>query len=144
HARRWMRSGGYQSIAKLVFRRPPSVRTLPPGVRHVARGRDRASRCASCPRTSTSTLGLVSTKSDEIEDKDALVARIDEGQAAFVPRDQFGVSTQCGFAAVTEGNPISPGVRERKLKLVVDVANRAVTVPMLVRNSHVNWLLKIG
>ena len=66
-------------------------------------------------------LGLISTKTPIMESKDHLKRRIDEA-AGFVDLDRLALSPQCGFASVDTGNPISPGVQEGKLKLVVEVA----------------------
>jgi 5-methyltetrahydropteroyltriglutamate--homocysteine methyltransferase len=41
------------------------------------------------------------------------------------PREQLALSTQCGFASVAEGNPISDTAEEDKLRLVADVAHSA-------------------
>jgi len=68
-------------------------------------------------------LGLVTTKRSVLESADALVSRIEEA-ARFFPRDQLGLSTQCGFASGVKGNPIEPAMQERKLALVADVARR--------------------
>ena len=66
-------------------------------------------------------LGLVSTKSDVLEDANALKARIDAA-ANYIDLDQLAVSPQCGFASVDIGNPISPATQEAKLRRVVEVA----------------------
>jgi 5-methyltetrahydropteroyltriglutamate--homocysteine methyltransferase len=67
-------------------------------------------------------LGLVSTKTSIVEDKDELKKRIDEA-ARFVDYDRLAVSPQCGFASVDTGNPISPEIQERKLRLIVELAH---------------------
>ena len=69
-------------------------------------------------------LGLVSTKSPREETADELIARIEEAAQSF-PREQLGVSTQCGFASVADGNPISEDAEQRKLRLVAEVARAA-------------------
>jgi 5-methyltetrahydropteroyltriglutamate--homocysteine methyltransferase len=69
-------------------------------------------------------LGLVSTKSPELETAEELQARIDEA-ARFFPREQLGLSTQCGFASIVAGNPIGEQDEERKLRLVADTAHAA-------------------
>ena len=66
-------------------------------------------------------LGLVSTKTPELERKDDVLRRIDEASHIVVP-ERLAVSPQCGFASVEEGNPVSPEDQRRKLELVVDVA----------------------
>jgi methionine synthase II (cobalamin-independent) len=46
------------------------------------------------------------------------------GEAArSFPREQLGVSTQCGFASIAAGNPITEQDEERKLRLVAEVAD---------------------
>ena len=76
------------------------------------------------PKGKTAVLGLVSTKTTELESKDALKRRIDEA-ARHVPLDQLAISTQCGFSSGMK----SAGVRGMteaaeiaKLRLVVEVA----------------------
>ena len=73
------------------------------------------------PKDKHVILGLVSTKSDELEDKQALKSRIEEA-TKFVALDKLGISPQCGFASVESGNPILPATQEAKLRRVVDVA----------------------
>ena len=67
-------------------------------------------------------LGLITTKRADIEDADALKRRVDEA-AKIIPLEHLGISPQCGFASVMEGNPITPDVQQRKLELVVRVAD---------------------
>jgi 5-methyltetrahydropteroyltriglutamate--homocysteine methyltransferase len=69
-------------------------------------------------------LGLVSTKKPEVETPEELMARIEEAARVF-PREQLALSTQCGFASIAEGNPISEQAEEDKLRLVADVAQAA-------------------
>ena len=74
------------------------------------------------PGDKSVVLGLVSTKSAELETKDDLKRRIDAA-AAFVDPDRLALSPQCGFASVSTGNPITPEIQEAKLRLVVEVAD---------------------
>jgi 5-methyltetrahydropteroyltriglutamate--homocysteine methyltransferase len=66
-------------------------------------------------------LGLVSTKTARLEDKDDLKRRIDDA-ARHVPLDRLCVSPQCGFSSTVHGNQITMGDERRKLELVVDLA----------------------
>jgi len=68
-------------------------------------------------------LGLISTKRTELEPMDEVVKRIDEA-ARYFPREQMGLSTQCGFGTVWEGNPIPESTQEAKLRLVAEIAHR--------------------
>ena len=51
-------------------------------------------------------LGLVTTKSGALEDKDTLKRRIDEA-SKYVPLDQLCLSPQCGFSSTVEGNALT-------------------------------------
>lgn len=70
-------------------------------------------------------LGVVSTRTSEIEDKDTLVARVRRA-AEYCPAEQLCVSTQCGFASTAEGNLITEEAQWKKLDLVRDVAREAL------------------
>jgi len=75
------------------------------------------------PKHKSVVLGLVSTKTPEPEDKDALKRRVEDA-TRFVDLDRLGLSPQCGFASVDTGNPITPAAQEAKLKLVVTLAQQ--------------------
>ena len=75
------------------------------------------------PREKVVVLGLVNTKSPVLESADELRRRIDEA-SRLVPLDRLALSPQCGFASTAPGNPITPADQERKLRLVVEVANK--------------------
>jgi 5-methyltetrahydropteroyltriglutamate--homocysteine methyltransferase len=66
-------------------------------------------------------LGLVTTKSGELEDKDELKRRIDEA-SKFVPLEQLCLSPQCGFSSTVEGNELTEEQERAKLRLVVETA----------------------
>ena len=67
-------------------------------------------------------LGLITTKTGVLENKDDIKRRIDEA-ARYVPLEQLALSPQCGFASSAEGNSISWDDQRRKLELVVEIAN---------------------
>ena len=73
------------------------------------------------PRHKTVVLGLISTKTAAMENKDELRKRIDEA-TRHLDLDCLAVSPQCGFASIDTGNPITPEVQEQKLRLVVELA----------------------
>lgn len=68
-------------------------------------------------------MGLVSSKRAELEDEEGVVRRLGEA-ARHLPLEQLGLSTQCGFASVIEGNEIDEETQWRKLDLVARVADR--------------------
>jgi 5-methyltetrahydropteroyltriglutamate--homocysteine methyltransferase len=67
-------------------------------------------------------LGLVSTKTAVLEDKDTLRRRL-EAASRYVDIARLSVSPQCGFASVAEGNPITVEAQEAKLRLIVELAH---------------------
>jgi 5-methyltetrahydropteroyltriglutamate--homocysteine methyltransferase len=71
----------------------------------------------------TAVLGLVTTKSPELESQDDILRRIDAA-AQYVPLERLALSTQCGFASVDEGNEISFDAQKAKLELVVNTADK--------------------
>jgi 5-methyltetrahydropteroyltriglutamate--homocysteine methyltransferase len=73
------------------------------------------------PPHKTVVLGIVSTKTPEMENKDALKKRIEKA-AKELELDQLAISPQCGFASIDTGNPITPEAQEKKLRLVVELA----------------------
>ncbi len=69
----------------------------------------------------TVVLGLVTTKSGQLESKDELKRRIDEA-AKYVDADQLCLSPQCGFASTEEGNALAEEEQWAKLARIVEVA----------------------
>ena len=74
------------------------------------------------PTGKVAVLGLISTKTPELEDKDDLKRRIDEA-AKFAPLEQLALSPQCGFSSGGGGGQVvTQDDTKRKLELVVEVA----------------------
>lgn len=69
----------------------------------------------------TVVLGLITTKSGELENVDAIKARISEA-AEFVPLSQLALSPQCGFASTEEGNELTEDEQWAKIREVVQIA----------------------
>ena len=67
-------------------------------------------------------LGLVSTKTPKLEDKEALRRRIEEA-ANYLPLERLGISPQCGFSSGGgAGQAVTQDDTRRKLELVLEVA----------------------
>ena len=66
-------------------------------------------------------LGLVTTKSPVLEDKDVVIARIREA-AKYVPLERLYLSEQCGFASCEIGNKLTEEEQWAKVDLVRDIA----------------------
>jgi 5-methyltetrahydropteroyltriglutamate--homocysteine methyltransferase len=67
-------------------------------------------------------LGLVTTKSGELEKKEDVKRRIEEA-TQYVALDQLGLSPQCGFASTEEGNVLAEDEQWAKLRMVVELAD---------------------
>ncbi len=68
-------------------------------------------------------LGIVDSKSGDLESEDELLRKIDAA-SAFLDVGQLALSPQCGFASSHEGNLLSEEEQWRKLELVGRVARR--------------------
>jgi 5-methyltetrahydropteroyltriglutamate--homocysteine methyltransferase len=73
------------------------------------------------PKGKVAVLGLVTTKSGELESKDELKRRIDAA-AKHAPLEQLALSPQCGFSSGIGGNTMDVAAEIAKLRLVVETA----------------------
>ena len=115
---RWMGSGGYDRIAERLFN------ALDVDAYLLEYDSERAGSFAplkQLPAGKRAYLGVVSSKSGDLESIDLLRRRLDEAEK-YAPADRLGVSPQCGFASSAGGNPLSEAEQWAKLARVVDVA----------------------
>lgn len=113
----WFSSGGYEPVAPRLF----------------ADGRldgffleydtDRAGDFTPLRhiRDQQVVLGLVSSKTGELEKAEDVLARIEEA-AAVVPIDQLCLSPQCGFSSTEEGNTLSEDEQWAKIRFITELA----------------------
>ncbi|VDZ73359.1 5-methyltetrahydropteroyltriglutamate--homocysteine methyltransferase [Atlantibacter hermannii] len=66
-------------------------------------------------------LGLITTKTGELENREQIKARLKEA-AQYVDLNQVCLSPQCGFASTEEGNAITPAEQWEKVRLVTGIA----------------------
>jgi 5-methyltetrahydropteroyltriglutamate--homocysteine methyltransferase len=66
-------------------------------------------------------LGLVTSKSGTLENKDAVKRRVDEA-TKFIALEQLCLSPQCGFASTEEGNILAEDEQWAKLRMIVEIA----------------------
>lgn len=69
----------------------------------------------------TVVLGLITTKTPKLEDKDAIKKRIYEA-AKYIPLERLCLSPQCGFASCEIGNKLTEEEQWAKLALVKEIA----------------------
>jgi 5-methyltetrahydropteroyltriglutamate--homocysteine methyltransferase len=114
----WVAEGGYDPVAEVLFHElkvdgyflefdTPRAGSFAP-LRYL-------------PKDKKLILGLVTSKTAELEKPDDLKRRIDEA-SKLVPLDQLGISPQCGFSSTVLGNKLTLDDQIAKLQLVVQVA----------------------
>src|SRR5438309_6292642 len=114
----WVAEGGYDPVAEVLFN------ALKVEGYFLEFDTPRAGNFAPLrylPKDKKLILGLVTTKSGELEKPDDLKRRIDEA-SKLVPLDQLGISPQCGCSSTVLGNKLTIDDQIAKLKLVVQVA----------------------
>ena len=116
----WIAEGGYEPIAEVMFNETPldgyfleydtersggfePLRFFPKGNKQIV-------------------LGLVTSKSGTLENKDAIKRRIDEA-TKYVALDQICLSPQCGFASTEEGNVLAEDEQWAKLRMIAELAD---------------------
>ena len=114
----WVAEGGYDPVAEVLFNE------LKVDGYFLEFDSPRAGNFAPLrylPKGKRLMLGLVTTKTGQLEDADELKRRIDEA-AKVAPLDQFGIAPQCGFSSTVLGNKLTVTDQIAKLQLIVDVA----------------------
>src|SRR6185295_1147545 len=118
----WHREGAYDAIAERLFAGLKHQRLL------LEYDTERSGSFAPLrfvPKGKIAVLGLVTTKSAELEPADFLKRRIDEA-SRHLPLDQLALSPQCGFGGADPLHPqLSQDEQWAKFARIVEVA-RAV------------------
>ena len=73
------------------------------------------------PKGKVAVLGVVSTKSAQVETVDQIRRRVDDA-AKFLPLDQLAISPQCGFSSDVAGPPVPEDAQWRKLDALLEAA----------------------
>jgi 5-methyltetrahydropteroyltriglutamate--homocysteine methyltransferase len=118
---RWLANGGYERIAAQVFPRLTNYDRLL--LEYDTPRAGDFSPLGQVGRDTVAVLGLLTTKSGQLEDAGAVEARIREASRQ-VPLERLALSPQCGFASGEAGNPLTPEEQQAKLTLVGQVARR--------------------
>jgi 5-methyltetrahydropteroyltriglutamate--homocysteine methyltransferase len=114
----WAISGGYEPIAPYLFKEKL-------GGFFLEYDDDRSGDFEPLryfPENSAAVLGLFTSKSGELENKETILARIEEAKN-YISEDQICLSPQCGFASTEEGNKLTEDEQWKKLAYVVEIAN---------------------
>lgn len=116
---RWMASGGYDPIAERLFGRLDADAFFLEYDTERAGGFD---PLAHVPDDKTVVLGLVSSKTAELESIDDLARRVEDASGRLAA-DNLCLSPQCGFASVAGGNLLTEDQQRAKLARVVEAAD---------------------
>jgi len=116
----WMAQGGYEPVADVLFNR------INFDAYFLEYDSDRAGGFEPLrflPKTGNKVvvLGLVTTKTGALEDKDLIKRRIDQA-SRYVDLERLCLSPQCGFASTEEGNALTEDEQWNKLSRVVEIA----------------------
>jgi 5-methyltetrahydropteroyltriglutamate--homocysteine methyltransferase len=117
---RWYTEGGYDVIAEKLFGALDVDRFL---LEYDSERSGGFEPLRLMPRGKTVVLGLITSKSPELESPDELRRRVDEA-AKYVPLENLAISPQCGFASVAAGNLLTMDQQWRKLALVAETARK--------------------
>jgi 5-methyltetrahydropteroyltriglutamate--homocysteine methyltransferase len=114
----YLSEGGYDSVAERFFGRTRASHFL------LEFDTPRAGGFAPLrfvPKDKGVVLGLVSSKTPELEKLDELKKRTQEA-SKFIDISHLAISPQCGFASTIGGNPVTEADERAKLRLCVDAA----------------------
>ena len=113
----WVASGGYEPVAEAMFSSGVDAFFM-------EFDSDRAGGfepLRHLPKGKKVVLGIMTSKTPELESKEFLIGRIKEAQK-FVPLEDLCLSPQCGFSSTHHGNSLTEDEQWRKLERIVEVA----------------------
>ncbi len=119
---RWLVSGGYDPIAGPIFGGIAADRLL---LEYDDERSGSFDALSLVPDDKVVVLGLVTTKTSEVESAADVVARIRQASEV-VGLERLAVSPQCGFATSAAGNAITEQAQRAKLSLLVQVASECL------------------
>ena len=111
-------SGPYDSVADYVFARE-NVDAL-----YLEYDDERSGSFEALAKVSKDkkvVLGLITTKTPQLENRETIIARIHEA-AKYIPLERLYLSPQCGFASCEIGNKLTEDEQWAKIALVNDIA----------------------
>jgi 5-methyltetrahydropteroyltriglutamate--homocysteine methyltransferase len=111
-------SGGYEPVAELLFN---TINVHGYFMEYDTARAGGFEPLRFVPKGKTVVLGLVTSKTGALENKDAIKRRVEEA-AKFIALDQLCLSPQCGFASTEEGNVLAEDEQWAKLRMIVEIA----------------------
>jgi 5-methyltetrahydropteroyltriglutamate--homocysteine methyltransferase len=114
----WFAEGGYEPVAEVLFSE------MNVDAYFMEYDDERSGDFAPLrfvPDDKTVVLGVVTSKTGDLEPKDHIIKRVHEA-AEFMPLHNMCLSPQCGFSSTVHGNELTEDAQWAKLALIVDVA----------------------
>jgi 5-methyltetrahydropteroyltriglutamate--homocysteine methyltransferase len=111
-------SGGYEPVAEILFNK---INVHGYFMEYDSERAGGFEPLRFVPKGKTVVLGLVTTKTGQLESRDELKRRIDAA-TKFVDIDQLALSPQCGFASTEDGNLLAEEEQWAKLRMIVELA----------------------
>jgi methionine synthase II (cobalamin-independent) len=114
----WATSGGYEPVAKTLFGKE-NVRAY-----YLEYDSDRAGDFSPLQEISDDklvVLGLITSKTGTLENKEAIINRIFEA-TKYIPADRLCLSPQCGFSSTEEGNILTEEEQWKKIAFIREIA----------------------
>ena len=115
----WAAEGGYDPVADVLFNQ---INVHGYFLEYDSERAGTFSPLRLLPKGKIVALGIMSSKTPQLETADGLQRRVDDA-AQFAPLEQLAVSPQCGFASSIVGNPLTEEDQEAKLARLVEVAH---------------------
>ena len=113
----WASSGGYGPIAEELFEKEKVNAYFLEFDTERAGGFEPLAKVTPGKKV---VLGLLTSKSGDLEKKEEVIARIKEA-SQYVPLENLYLSTQCGFASTEEGNILTEESQWEKIALISDI-----------------------
>ncbi len=112
-------SGGYEPVAEILFN---TINVHGYFMEYDSERAGGFEPLRLVPKGKIVVLGLVTTKTGALENKDAIKRRIEQA-TKFIDLDRLCLSPQCGFASTEEGNALAEEEQWAKLRMIVEIAD---------------------
>ncbi len=114
----WFAEGGYEPVAEVLFNE------LNVDAYFLEYDDERSGDFAPLrfvPENKTVVLGVVTSKTGDLEPKEFIISRIKEA-AKYMPLENMCLSPQCGFSSTVHGNELTEDAQWAKLGMIVDIS----------------------
>ncbi len=114
----WFAEGGYEPVAEVLFN---EMNVDAYFMEYDDERSGDFSPLRFVPDGKTVVLGLVTSKTGDLETKKELIQRINEA-ASYMPLENMCLSPQCGFSSTVHGNELTEDAQWAKLELIVNTS----------------------